>query len=191
MHRFDYIKRPATVGKFMENASIVIKGSVKILFPMTVYAAAFIFCLTFPPLARSPLLHIVGGVVSFILNILTFVLSLCIGLVIGVFDYARESLSMFPFAPTQLRVVTGLVFAIGIIFRIFNTLYDNTHIFGQNVFVSIVLGLGMFLGIRWLDIIHNWELSVAEQIFIGIGYPLFNHLQKGKGFSLRSSSVEN
>ncbi len=161
--------------------------------PLIIYICGFLFGMIFPGLLKSPLLHFFGGITSFLINLCTLVITFCIGFITGYFEFMRESLRMFPFAQPQLRVVIGLIFLIGLIKHVRNTMVGGQIASGgvPTVFIPVASGIALFLGVNWLNGYQDLQLSVAEQVYIGIGYPVFYYFQSGKKIKLKKRKKPN
>ncbi len=158
-----------------------------VIFPLAVYGCAFYFGMGFTALTRSPLLHFAGSIVSLIINLCTLAVTLFVGFITGFFDLMRDSLGMFPFAQPQLRVVTGLIFLIGIFKRFLNVIAGGQKATGfiLGVFVPAASVIAVIFGVNWMDMQQDLQLSCVEKIFIGLGYWVFYHFQSGKEIKIK------
>ncbi len=165
----------------------VINMAITIFVPFVIYVCAFFFGITFSPLTQSPLLHFVGGTASLVINLCALAVTFCFGFVTGIFEFMQESLQMFPFAQPQMRVVIGLIFVTGLIRRFINILVGGQVISGSMIttFVPIASGIVLFFGADWLNSYYDLQLSGAERIYIGLGYPVFYYFQAGREIKIR------
>jgi hypothetical protein len=166
-----------------------ITPGLQLLLSLTVYAGVFYFGLTCELLQRSPLLHFVGTGAAFVISLFTLGLTFCWGFISGIFELMGQSIQMFPVTHPQLRVVTGLVFTIGIIIRFLNLMAKESQ--RTHLLIPGLSGIALFFGASWLNDCQNLGLSMAEEIFIAIGYPVFYAFQKGRGFKIRRKNFDN
>jgi hypothetical protein len=188
--RFDNVQIPGSLKQIKSTAFRRIAPILATLFPLAVYMAIFYYSMTFTPLRRSPMLQFVGAATSFVIIACTIIFTFCFGFVTGLFEYMQQSFHMLPFTQSQLRVVTGMIFTTAIIIRFFN-LMIKTDAYYTSVFIPVVCGLALFFCARWLNNCQDLGLSVSEQIFIAIGYPVFFFFQKGRGFNLKRRTTDN
>ncbi len=190
---FSNINVLASCAQMKKRAGAAANVAMMVFIPLIIYICCFYFGMMLPELAKSPLLHFFGGIASFLINLCTLVITFCIGFITGYFEFMRESLRMFPFAQPQLRVVIGLIFLIGLIKHVRNTMVGGQIASGcvPTVFIPVASGIALFFGANWLNGYQDLQLSVAEQVYIGIGYPVFYYFQSGKKIKLKKRKKPN